>query len=156
MRKYLLLLSILSLPCISIAQANSNSWTNLNSLQTGKKIQIIDTSSKKYSGTLINVSDASIAFVPKDSAQQTLQRSEVRTVKVSSGKRRMINTLVVGGIGAGIGAAVFAATNGGCSTPGWCFVSRGEAAGIGAVLGAVPGVAIGALLPARDTVYNVK
>jgi hypothetical protein len=160
MRK-LLLVCVLSLPCTSIAQNNSSSWTNLSSLPSGKKIQIVDTSSKKYSATFINASDASIAFVPKNSAQQqTLQSAEVRTVKVSSGKRRLINTLVVGGIGAGIGAVVFAAQDSGC-TPGptqWCIFSltRGQAAGIGAVFGAVPGMAIGAFLPARTTVYSVS
>jgi hypothetical protein len=156
MRKLIVLLSVLSLPCVSTAQNNSDAWTNLSSLSPGKKIQILDTSSRKHSGDFINATDASIAFT-ESSHQQSLQKSDIRTVKVNSNKRRTLNALLIGAAGAGIGAGIGAAVHKGCpSSQTFCLDigGRGLAAGIGAAIGGVGGITIGALLPAHTTIYN--
>ena len=156
MQKILLLLVVLSLPCVSLAQANPTAWTNLNSLHSGQKIQIIDTASKKYSGTFINVSDASIAFA-ETSGQQNLLKPDVRTVKLMQNKHRLRNSLIIGAVGAGIGAGIGAATHKGCSSQSFCLDIGGKAlpAGIGAVIGGIGGLTVGALLPSHETIYNI-
>jgi hypothetical protein len=157
MQKILALPAVLSLPCISLAQANPTLWTNLNSLQSGQKIQIIDTASKKYSGTFINASDASIAFA-QSSGQESLPRSEIRTVKLMQNKHRLRNSLIVGAVGAGVGAGIGAALHKGCSSQSFCLDVGGKAlpAGIGAAVGGIGGLTTGALLPDHQTIYNVS
>ena len=145
MQKTLLLLAVLSLPCLSPAQANPTLWTNLNSLHSGQKIQIIDTASKKYSGTFINASDASIAFA-QTSGQENLQRPDIRTVKLMQNKHRLRNSLIIGAAGAGIGAGIGAALHKGCASQSFCLDIGGRAlpAGIGAVIGGI-GAGVGGL-----------
>jgi len=154
MRKILLLFVVLSLPCVSLAQASPTAWTNLNSLHSGQKIQIIDTASKKYSGTFINASDASIAF--QTSGQQSLEKSDVRTVKLMQNKHRLRNSLIFGAVGAGVGAGIGAVQHKGCAPNAFCLDIGGKAlpAGIGAVIGGVGGLIVGALLPQHETIYN--
>ena len=157
MQKIPLLLVVLSLPCVSLAQTTPTPWTNLNSLHSGQKIQIIDTASKKHSGTFINASDASIAFA-KNSGQQNMQKPDVRTVKLMQNKHRLRNSLIVGAVGAGIGAGIGAALHQGCSPQSFCFdiVSKPMLAGIGAVAGGIGGLAVGALLPSHQTIYDIS
>ncbi len=156
MRKFHLLLAVLSLPCVSLAQANPTAWTNLNSLHSGQKVQIVDTASKKYSGTFINASDASIAF-SQTSGQQNLQKPEVRSVKLMQNKHRLRNSLIIGAVGAGIGAGIGAAVHKGCAPNTFCLDIGGKAipAGIGAVIGGIGGLTVGALLPSHETIYNI-
>ena len=53
MRKVLLLICVLGMSCASWAQTNPSSWENLNTLHAGEKIQVVETTSKKISGTLV-------------------------------------------------------------------------------------------------------
>jgi hypothetical protein len=156
MQKTHLLFVVLSLPCVSLAQANPTAWTNLNSLHSGQKIQVIDTASKKYSGTFINASDASLAFA-QTSGKQNLQKSDIRTVKLMQNKHRLRNSLIIGAVGAGIGAGIGAAVHKGCAPNTFCFDIGGKAlpAGIGAVIGGAGGLTVGALLPSHQTIYDV-
>ena len=139
-----------------LGSSQSNLEPNLNSLHAGQKIQIIDTASKKYSGTFINASDASIAFT-QTSGQQNLQKPDVRTVKLMQNKHRLRNSLIIGAVGAGIGAGIGAAAHKGCSSQSFCLDIGGKAipAGIGAVIGGIGGLTLGALLPSHETIYNV-
>jgi hypothetical protein len=157
MRKILLLLAVLRLPCFLLAQANPTAWTNLNSLHSGQKIQIIDAASKKYSGAFINVSDASLAFT-QTSGQEKLQKPDVRTVKLMQNKHRLRNSLILGAVGAGIGAGIGAALHKGCSSQSFCLDIGGKAlpAGIGAVIGGIGGLTVGALLPSHQTIYDIS
>ena len=143
MRKRLFLLCVMALPCALLAQASQSSWSNLQGLQPGLKIQLIEMNSTKHSGTFLAVSDSAIRYLT-DSGEQTIQKENVRTVKVMDNKHRLRNTLIFAGIGAGAGAGIGAASH-----------SSGKGAAVGAVIGVFPGAAVGVLLPSHSTIYSV-
>ena len=164
MRDLVFLLCVLGLSCASPAQTNQAAWENLSHLNPGQSIQVVDTSSKKHSGTLLNVSDSAISLRVA-SGEQSLQKQDVRTVKMLThshrGRNAFIGAAIGGGAGAGVGAAIGAATHQGCSsTTTFCLdiVSAGDQAGIfaaiGGLTGAIGGGIIGAFVPSHDTAYT--
>ena len=157
MQKACFFICIVGLSCVSWAQTDRASWTNLNGLLVGQKIQIVDMHTKKYSGTFVNVSDASISC-HGNAGEQTVQRQDVRSVKLMENKRRLRNTLVGGAVGAGAGAIILAAIDRPCSSQGFCIhpIGRGGAAGIGAAVGLLGGAVLGALLPSHKMIYSVN
>jgi hypothetical protein len=156
MRKVLLVFCIVGLPCAALAQINQALWTNLSALRPGQKIQVVEMTSKKHSGVFAGVSDTAIVYSEK-TGERSVPKQDVRSVKLMENKHRLRNTLIVGAAGAGVGAAIGAATHKGCSTQSFCLDIGGRAlpAGIGAVIGGLGGAAIGALLPSHGTIYNV-
>jgi hypothetical protein len=55
--------------------------------------------------TFVSVSDAAISY-QQTAGEQTTQKQDVRSVKLMKTKHRLLNTAVLGGVGAGIGAGV--------------------------------------------------
>jgi hypothetical protein len=167
MRKHLFLICVLAMPCASWAQSNPASWENLNTLQAGEKIQVVEINSKKVSGTFVNVSDAAISLQEKAS-QEMVQRQDVRSVKLRKHQHRLRNTLLgaaIGfGAGAGIGAATYHKPQPCAPLPvlgfGVCLNglgdSRGVHAAVGAAIGLVGGTVVGAVWPSHKTIYRVK
>lgn len=158
MRKLWIIICVLAMPCVASAQSNQ-AWENLSTLQAGQKIQVVETNSKKESGTFVSVSDTAISVQGKAGAR-TIDKKDVRSVKLMKHAHRLRNTLVLGGVGAGVGAGIAAgASPGKCgpSTP-YCVnpLSKGAYAGIGAVVGLVGGAIVGALWPSHQTVYHAK
>jgi hypothetical protein len=157
MRKILFLVCLLGLSCASLAQTKQASWANLTALRSGQKIQIVDMTSKKHSGTFANVSDAAISYT-ETAGERTIQKQDVRSVKLMENKHRLRNTLIVAGVGAGVGAGIGAATHKSCSAQqSFCLDIGGRAlpAGIGAVVGGLGGAVVGALLPSHSTIYDM-
>jgi hypothetical protein len=156
MRKVLLVFCIFGLPCAALAQISQGSWTNLSGLRPGQKIQVVEMTLKKHCGVFASVSDTAIVYSEK-TGEQSIPKQDVRSVKLMENKHRLRNTLLVGAAGAGVGAAIGAATYKGCSTQTFCIDigGRGLPTGIGAVIGGLGGVAIGALLPSHGTIYSV-
>ena len=158
MRKLLLLIFVLGVSGASWAENNQASWANLNALQAGQKIQVVDTNGKKHSGTFVSVTDAAISF-QEAAGEPTVQKQDVRSVKLMKNKHRLRNALIVGGVGAGVGAGIGAATFHPCSSSEFLCIQpggRGAPAGIGAVAGFAGGVVIGALLPSHKMIYNLN
>jgi hypothetical protein len=147
MRIRLLLLCVLGVSCVSGAQTNQASWAKLSRLQPGQQIRVDEVNSTRLSGAFISVSDSAIAL--RDSAgDQSVPMQDVRSVKLAKSNHRLRNTLIGAGVGAGAGAGITAAA----WKPGTWF--RGEAIGVGAVIGVVAGAVVGVLLPSHDTVYS--
>jgi hypothetical protein len=143
------LMFFLGMPFVSLAQTNQTPWSNLSSLRPGQKIQILETNSKKHSGSFLSVSDTAISS--RESArEQTLLKPEVRSVKVSENSRRMLHILIGTGVGAGAGAAIAAA---GWENHGY-LGDKGTGAAVGAVIGGLAGAIVGALVPAHKTIYS--
>jgi hypothetical protein len=165
MRRTLFLICVLGTSFVSAAQRDQGLWANLNALQAGQKIQVVDMNSKKYSGTFMNVSETAISYQENEGAQ-TIQKQDVRSVKLMENKHRVRNALVGmgvgGGVGAGVGAGIEAVTFHSCSSQSFCIQpvgkggSTGIAAAFGFVGGAAVGAAVGALLPGHRTVYRAN
>ena len=93
MRKILFLVCVLGLSCVSLAQSKTD-WSSLTSLRAGQKIQIVDTQSKKHSGTFVSGSDTSISY--RDTVgEHSIEKQEIRTVTIMENKHRLRNTLIV-------------------------------------------------------------
>ena len=153
MRSHFFLLCVLGLPFVSVAQTNQAAWTGLSGLQAGQAIQIVDTASKKHSGTFLSASDTAISY-QETAGERSIQRPDVRTVKLTKNTHRLRNTFIGLGVGAGVGAAIGAATDK-CSPQAFldiCGPAIGAFAG-GLIL-AVPGAVVGALVPSHRTVYD--
>jgi hypothetical protein len=151
MRNILLLLCVFGMSYASLAQSDNASWTNLNTLHSGQKIQIVEKSSKKHSGTFLNVSDTGVQY-HDNAGDQSIPKQDVRRVKLMESRRRLRNTLIGAGIGAGAGAGIGAGS--------WedrGFVGgKGVGAAVGASIGVLTGAAIGALVPTHSTIYSVN
>jgi hypothetical protein len=143
MRKYWILACVLAMPSVASAQ-----WENLNTLQSGQKIQVIE-NSRKDSGTFLSASDKEISLQGKSGAQ-TIQRQDVRSVKLMVNKHRLRNTLIGAGVGAGAGAGISAAA----WEPRGFAGGRGTGAAVGAAIGAVGGAVVGALWPSHEIIYR--
>jgi hypothetical protein len=157
MRKILSLVCFLGLPCVSLAQHNQASWANLSVLHSGQKIQIIDTASKKHSGTFTGISESAISYT-ENASEKSIPKQDVHSVRLMENKHRLRNTLIVGAAGAGVGAGIGAATHKSCNSQSFCIDPGGAAlpAGIGAVIGGIGGATIGALLPSHSTIYDIS
>jgi hypothetical protein len=143
MRIFWILACLLAMPSVASAQ-----WENLNTLQAGQKIQVLQTS-KKDSGTFLSVSDKEISLQGK-SGTQSIHRQDVRSVKLMENKHRLRNTLIGAAVGAGAGAGISAAA----WEPRGFAGGRGTGAAVGAVIGAVGGTIVGALWPSHQTIYK--
>jgi hypothetical protein len=151
MRKLLPILFLLATSCALPAQTNPTSWSNVTSLQAGQKIQVVDTSAKKHSGTFVSVSDTAIVFT-ESNGDRTLQKQDVRAVKLIKGDRRLRHTLIGAGIGAGAGAGITAAA----WEPHGFLGGKGAGAAVGAVIGAIGGAIVGAVLPSHGSIDIYK
>lgn len=157
MRKVLVLIGFLGISCASWAQTENPSWAQLSSLHTGEKIQIVEMNSTKHSGTFAGFSDRAISYQDK-ADERSIERKDVRSVKLMKNIHRLRNTLVLGGVGAGIGAGIGAATYHPCSAPSFCLDIGGRAlpTAAGAAVGLLGGLITGALLPSHQTIYSIK
>ena len=165
MPKLLFLICVLVMPCASWAQTDRASWANLSALLVGQKIQVVEMNAKKHSGTFVHVSDIAISY-QETAGEQTIEKQDVRSVKLMKNKHRLRNTLiglgVGGGVGAGVGAGIGAATYHSCSSKSFCIqtVGQGGQTGIASVIGFAGGAAVGAVIgvlsPSHSTIYSVK
>ena len=148
---------VFSLPFATFAQTNQSAWTKLAALQPGTKIQVVDTAAKVHSGTFVNATDTAIDL-RNTSSEQSIQKADVRQVKIVKNSNRGRHVLLLGAIGAGAGAGIGAAVKGSCGTGILCDTSPAKWAGAGAAVGAVVGAVVGALMPAHGgtTVYKAS
>jgi hypothetical protein len=151
MRKLFLLTCVLGVPFGSWAQSHPLSWENLDRLQPGDRIQVVEMNSKKVTGIFSSVSDAAISFEgPK--GQQAIQRQDVRSVKLTKNTHRLRNGLVGAAVGAGVGAGIGA---GAWESRGF-LGGKGVGAAVGAAVGSLAGVVVGTLAPTQETIYSMK
>jgi hypothetical protein len=165
MRNIFFLVCVLAIHFVALAQKTQSSWETLSGLQSGQNIQVVDSSSKKHTGTFTSVSDTAISLLAT-TGEQSIQKQDVRIVRLMANKRRARNTLVGGAMGgamgAGVGAIIGAATHKGCAPGVFCLdvIGGGGAAGLGAAAGflggATVGGVIGALVPSHTIIYDAR
>jgi uncharacterized protein YcfJ len=151
MRSLAIAMYVLAIPCASWAQSSQASWENLSTLLAGQKIQVVEMNSKEDFGTFLNASATAISL-RETAGEQTIQRQDVRSVKLMEHAHRLRNTLIGAAVGAGAGAGITAAA---WETHGF-FEGRKVGAVFGAVLGVIGGAIIGALWPSHKMIYRVK
>jgi len=151
MRKMLFLICLLAASSAGVAQTNSGSWQNLQTLRAGEPIQVVEVSSAKHSGAFVSATDAAIVL-REPSGERMVQKEDVRSVKRTKAGHRLRNTLIGAGVGAGAGAGITAAA---WESHGF-LGGRGTGAAVGAAIGGLAGAVIGAVLPSHDTIYSVK
>lgn len=150
MRNTIAVALLLGISGASCCQAQQAPWATVSGLKPGQQIQIVETNSKRHSGTLESVTDSAI-ILRETSGEASVQKQDVRSVKLKT-KRRLRNTLIGLGVGAGAGAAIGAAIG---PSNGW-IIGKGYSALFVGVIGAVGGTAVGALLPTHETVYQAS
>jgi len=155
MRTMLVSLCLLAMACSSFAQTGNSSWANLSALQPGWRIQIVEANSKHNSGRFVSVTEDAVTLQEK-SGEKTIQRRDVRVVRLMKNKHRLRNTLVGAGVGASVGAGIGVATGGPCRVPSSCFfyLTRGQQAAIFAAPGILIGAAVGVLWPTHAIIYR--
>src|SRR3984957_13501819 len=100
-RKIFLLLLLLGLSSAAIAQTDRASWANLSGLQPGQRIQVVGMTSKKHSGNFVSISYTAISY-RETNDEQSIPKQDVIRVKLMEHKRRLRNTLILAGVGAGV------------------------------------------------------
>jgi hypothetical protein len=161
MRSLVITACVLSIPCVSSAQAGNSLWSNVSTLGPGQKIQVVQSNSKKDTGTFLNVTDAAITLQEK-SGEQTIQKQDVHIVSLMKNKHRLRNTLIGAAAGAGVGAGIGAGSYHRCTPPPQsAFFScldfgRGPQVAVGAAVGLVGGAVTGALWPSHKIIYRVS
>ena len=148
----IMLVLFLGLPA-ALAQTKQSSWSNLERLKGGQRIEVIESTMKRHAGNFVTVTSELLTLRENGSAV-TVKREDVVRVSTSSGPKRgehaVIGLVVGGAIGAGIGAAS-GSSNGFLGGS-----SRGIGALIGVVIGAPSGALVGAVVPAHVTVYRAS
>jgi len=146
----ILLIFFTALPCALLAQANQASWSDLSGLRPGQRIEVADTSSKKYYGSFLNVSDTAIS-TQGNASEQTILRSQVRRVRLMA-SHRLRNALIGAGTGAGAGGGI----TGAAWEPNGFLGGKGTGAAVGAIIGGVAGAVVGVLFPSHKTIYRAS
>ena len=150
-RSVLILLFLLGLAAALSGQTQNGSWSNLNRLKPGQRIEVIEASMKRHAGDFVTVTDE-LLTLKEQSSDISIKRQDVARISTSSGSKRGEHALIGLVVGGGIGAAIGAAS--GSSTGFLGGSSRGIAALVGIVIGAPSGAAVGAVLPAHATLYR--
>lgn len=158
MRNLFLLICLFGVSTASWSQGKLGTWENLASIREGQRIQVVENDSRKVSGKLLNFTDATISL-QAEGGPQTIERQDVRSVRIPRGKRRLRNTLIAAGVGAGVGAAIGAADFRPCAPTEWLCIQPGGRALPAAIVGTgglLVGGIVGVLLPTHSTIYRVR
>ncbi len=147
MRRALFVACLLMTPCVSRAQKTPPSWEGLNTLRAGDKVEVVETSRKKHTGTFTAVSEESLTL-HEGAAEQSIRKEDVMRVTSLAKSHRLRNALAFGAVGAVAGGGIGAAR---CSGDFMCGVQTG----IFGVSGFLGGAAIGAFVPSHPTIYRV-
>ena len=149
-----ILVTMVSIP-LCAQQRPKQSWDNLNRLQAGQKIEVVQMDLKSLKGRFLGFSEEAISVrVKKD--EVAVARADVLRVSLRGKPKRGVNALIGTGLGALLGAIVSAAVCAGGSS---CGGEPGFVAGVGAIIGAGAGAGMGAavpLIPSYSTIYRVK
>jgi hypothetical protein len=150
-RHCLTLVLFLGLPASLCAQKQQGQWSDLNRLNAGQGLEVIESNLRHHDGEFVTVTDG-LLTLREHGSDVSVKREDVVRVSTSSAPRRgehAVIGLVVGGV---IGAAIGAAAG---SSHGFFGRSdRGIAALVGIVIGAPSGALVGAVIPAHATMYR--
>jgi hypothetical protein len=152
LRKLLIAICLLGMPCISLAQANRGaSWEALNGLHTGQKIEVVEMGLKEHRGTFVAVSDEAIQLL-EGATHEPIKKENVMRVTLLDKNHRLTNVVLFAGVGAGVGAVIGVAAAGNRRQ----INGKGIGAALGAAIGFLGGAGVGAALPTDETIYRAR
>ncbi len=145
-----ILVTMVSIP-LCAQQRPKQSWDNLNQLQAGQKIQLVQMDLKSLKGNFLGFTDEMISLrVKKD--EVAVPREDVFRVSFRGKRKRGLSALAGAGLGAGVGAIIGMAVSGGEDETGAFMLAFTP-------MGAGVGAAVGAAAPfvrSHQTIYRVK
>ena len=142
-------LFLFTFPFTALGQALQDSWHNLEQLQRGQRIQVVDVHMKTLNGEFVRLSQDTFTLRVKK-GEVTIGRLDVIRVSTRDTSKRLRNTLIGLGIGSAGGLAL-----------GFGIMERetgfaGAVAGTAVFFGGV-GAGVGALIPPRtQTIFRAK
>lgn len=134
---------VLLMPKMAVAQQNR--WANLEQIQQGQKVVVVDQQMKTLNGTFVRVTENDLTIKIKDK-ETKIDRDSVYRVTTGP-QHRGRNALIGLGVGAAVGG-ILAGT-----VPGSEELSAGDMAGVVAGVGGL-GAGIGALIAPAKTYYR--
>jgi hypothetical protein len=141
------LMLLILLPAAALAQKPENNWSNLNSLQVGQKVEVVDMDMKTHKGTFLAYNDESLS-IRADKGDLGIERTRVLRVSNRERSKRLRNTLIGAAIGAAAGLAVGAGFDASFSD------ETNIAKTLLTPIGAGAGAGIGAAFASYDTIYR--
>lgn len=152
-RRVLAVLVFFSAISQTLLAQQQGSWSDLNHLDAGQHIVVIETNMKRHDGKFVAATDELLSF-KEAGTDVSVKRNDVARVSVSSGKKRGEHVVIGLLIGAGAGAVIGAASGSSHGFLGGS--SRGLTALAGVIIGVPSGAIVGAVLPAHNTVYRTS
>ncbi len=152
-----ILVAMVSIP-LCAQQRAKQSWDNLNRLQAGQKVQVVQMDMKSLKGRFLGFTEETISVrVKKD--EVAVARADVLRISLRGKPRRTRNTLIGLGTGAGIGLAVGAGVDAASKEPNCTFlclpnIGKQVFTPLGFLIGGVVGVLIP--IPGYRTIYRAK
>ena len=150
-RRFAVLFLLFAAPVL--AQENklnpNDNFKALNSLHAGQKVEVVETSLKKHTGTFMMVSEEAIQL-REATTDVAVRRENVLRVTLLEKSHRLRNILIFGGAGCGVGAGI------GAATVSSAYHGKQIAAAFGGVIGLLGGIGVGAAWPAHPTVYRAN
>src|SRR3989442_15642845 len=94
MRRLLISIGLLAMPCISRAQPPQDPWESLNSLHAGQKVEVVEKTLKKHVGTFMTVSAEAIQL-REGAADGAIRREDVLGGSRPEKRQRFANMLIL-------------------------------------------------------------
>ena len=147
--------AVLLAAALAQAQDPQQSWNNLRILRVGERIQVVEQNLRSHAGAFLSFSEETITF-QSGNVPVMVQRRDVFRVSAPRRSKRLRNTLVGLGIGAGFGfvlgmADCERATDMNCKASDRAVVGAAVALAYGGI-----GAGVGALIPQRTTIYRAE
>src|SRR5712692_6958083 len=135
MRNAALVCCLILIPCTLRAQDKKDDWKALYGLRSGEKIELIETGMKKHVGTFSTVTEEAIQL-REGSNDIGIRKENVARVTLLEKSHRLRTAVILGAVGAGVGAGIATAACRCCSSHTSCTrCGRGRAAEVGAGAG---------------------
>ena len=144
-------LVLILVPALAAARKDYELWDNLKELQSGHKIEIVDSKFKSQKGNFGGFSENAISLQVQNH-EVVVQRPNVLRVSSREKNRRKRHIL----IGAVIGAAAMGALSVGCQAIGSEGGNVAACVASEVAAGAAIGAGLGALAPGYLTIYQAR
>jgi hypothetical protein len=136
---------LLVLALAAAAQSAPQNWNNVKAITAGTEVRV-NVGTRRVTGQFQSAMDDALVINSR-TGQETLTRQEVLRVSVKKQGKRARNTLLGLGIGAGAGLGIGAIADARAAACDGFICLKGLGKFAGTIIGAILGLATGALIP---------